>query len=107
MTATSSQSGQPGRGDAFRGIDRPASLKGEGTPQDALCAALSNAYAEEARRMKAFAGQRKFRAPVAEDFARGMLAPEPSRRMDQRLPRPPNGAWAVLLNGLTTWWRSL
>lgn len=85
MTATSFQACQPTRREEI--------------PQDAFSVALSSAYAEEARRMKAFAGQRKFQAPVADDFTRGMLAAGHSR-MGQ-----PNGAWAVLINGLTTWWR--
>lgn len=32
-------------------------------------------HAYETQRMKDFAGQRRFQAPVADDFARGMLAP--------------------------------
>ncbi|AUG06912.1 type III secretion effector protein [Pseudomonas sp. S09G 359] len=51
--------------------------------------------------MRAFAGQRKFQAPVADDFSRGMLA--------DRQP-PGEGSAALkhhgLINSLAAWWRS-
>lgn len=79
MTANSFQSCQLNSRLAFHGCypgeRSPVSNVSEQPAHDALCAALSNAHAQEAQRMKALSGQRKFRAPVAEDFARGMLAP--------------------------------
>lgn len=57
-------------------------------------------YAAEARRMKAFAGQRKFQAPVADDFSRGMLAAGHSPNTDTRLIK-----LTGLIDGLAAWWR--
>lgn len=51
--------------------------------------------------MKAFAGQRQFQAPVADDFLRGMLAAGQTPRDDAKLPK-----FTGLINGLTAWWRS-
>ncbi|MPQ86476.1 type III secretion effector protein [Pseudomonas sp. MAFF 730085] len=51
--------------------------------------------------MKAFAGQRRFQAPVADDFARGMLAQRPAGNVDTTSLRHPNGVWAALMSGLT------
>jgi hypothetical protein len=39
-------------------------------------------HAHEVQRMKDFAGRRRFQAPVADDFARGMLAPGQDRKKD-------------------------
>jgi hypothetical protein len=58
----------------------------------------STEHVVEARRMKAFAGQCKFKAPVADDFSRGMLA-------DGQGPASNALKHTGLLNGLTTWWR--
>ncbi|WP_241679164.1 type III secretion protein [Pseudomonas kitaguniensis] len=63
--------------------------------------AASDAHAAEARRMKAFAGQRRFQAPVADDFARGMLAQRPAGNADTTSLRHANGVWAALMSGLT------
>ncbi|MBY8974102.1 type III secretion effector protein [Pseudomonas sp. P867] len=51
--------------------------------------------------MKAFAGERKFQAPVADDFSRGMLA-------DRQVPvaRADSLKSTGLINSLATWWRS-
>ena len=51
--------------------------------------------------MKAFSGQRKFRAPVAEDFARGMLAPGLEEGLSSQ---PPSRGWAGLIKALKTRW---
>lgn len=78
MTTTSLQSRQGGYLDAFRHADDACSLgafDGAGAPQELPTGAAASGYAAQARRMKAFAGQRQFQAPVADDFARGMLAP--------------------------------
>ena len=40
-----------------------------------MSGASAKGYAAQALRMKAFAAQRQFQAPVADDFTRGMLAP--------------------------------
>ena len=57
--------------------------------------------------MKAFAGQRQFRAPVADDFARGMQAPaqvEDSNASPlKRASKVPGG----LIAGLASLWRHL
>lgn len=58
----------------------------------------STEHVTEALRMKAFAGQRKFQAPVADDFSRGML-------VDGQRPVSNALKHTGLLNGLTAWWR--
>ncbi|HAA39216.1 MULTISPECIES: type III secretion effector protein [Pseudomonas] len=50
--------------------------------------------------MRAFAGQRKFQAPVEEDFSRGMLATGQVASDDAKAPR-----YSRLINSLTTWLR--
>ncbi|WP_448652108.1 type III secretion protein [Pseudomonas fluorescens] len=107
MTSTSFQSCQTGCRDTFpsgRDVDCSTSVKGEDASNNAFYAALSNGYAAETQRMKAFAGQRKFQAPVADDFARGMLAPGHGGDTHTQSPRRSNGVWAALINGLTAWW---
>lgn len=74
----------------------PPSLVGETASQDPC--APSNEHAVKARQMRAFAGQRKFQAPVADDFSRGMLA-EGQSLGDNALKH--NG----LINNLAAWWR--
>ncbi|KAF2406846.1 hypothetical protein SAMN04490179_4685 [Pseudomonas antarctica] len=108
MTSTSFQSCQTGSRDAFsKGpeVDRSASVKGEEASSNAFYAALANGYAAEMQRMKTFAGQRKFQAPVADDFARGMLAPGHAGDTNTQPLRHSKGVWAALINGVTTWWR--
>ncbi|MGY2374026.1 type III secretion effector protein [Pseudomonas sp. SDO524_S393] len=51
--------------------------------------------------MKAFEGQRKFRAPVADDFCRGLL---PAVNTDLT-PKRAGGALSSLLGGLKALWR--
>jgi hypothetical protein len=50
--------------------------------------------------MKAFAGQRQFQAPVADDFARGMLAPGQGSAAATSPLKHILNALAVLLAGL-------
>lgn len=58
----------------------------------------TNEHAAEARRMRAFAGQRKFQAPVADDFYRGMLADGQSYGGNSL-------KHTGLINSLAAWWR--
>jgi hypothetical protein len=51
--------------------------------------------------MKTFAGQRQFQAPVADDFARGMLA----CRADVAPLKQPATLWAGMIAGLAVWLR--
>ena len=54
----------------------PEAALGDAGACDELPTGVSaNGYAAQAQRMKAFAAQRHFQAPVADDFARGMRAP--------------------------------
>ncbi|MDQ0704944.1 hypothetical protein QF043_003736 [Pseudomonas sp. W3I7] len=103
MTSPSFQSG-PTEGrctvNGWRGDARSTSPSEEGNSM-----ALSTVYAAETLRMKAFVGQQKFQAPVADDFARGLLAPEPANRPDTDCLRQPTFRWAALLNSLTARWR--
>lgn len=78
--------------------DRPAAEQSTAARE---CIAPSTEHTAQARRMRAFAGQRKFQAPVADDFSRGMLAD-----------RQPLGEGSAalkhhgLINSLAAWWRS-
>lgn len=104
MTSTSFKTCQLGGHDTFPNgpsVERSTSVKGD----EALYAALSDGYAAQTQRMKAIAGQRRFQAPVADDFARGMLAPGHTSDTDNPSLRDANGVWASLTNGLTAWWR--
>lgn len=104
MTSTSFQPCPRGGLDTFaHGVDveRSTAVTGQELPNDLLPAAPPNRYAAEVQRMKALAGQCKFRAPVADDFARGMLAPGEASRNESK----GAGAWAVLIHGLKTVWR--
>lgn len=60
----------------------------------------STEYEAQTRRMKAYAGQLKFQAPVSDDFSRGMPADlqVKGEGIDSL-----NGTG--LINGLTSWWR--
>lgn len=103
MTSTSFQSGQAdGRGtfEGIRKVTRSTSVGEEGN-----CPALLTVHATETMRMKAFVGQHKFQAPVADDFARGLLAPEPASHPDTQSLRQPTFRWATLISYLTTRWR--
>lgn len=57
-------------------------------------------HALQTKRMKTFAGQRKFQAPVADDFSRGMLATV-QVASDDTLPHKHKR----LISSLTSWWR--
>lgn len=105
MTSTAYQSTQPDRRDAFCMAHEADPRAPESCTVVPDFLAPSDAHAAEARRMKAFAGQRRFQAPVADDFARGMLAPGHTSETDSQSLRHANGVWAAVINGLTTWWR--
>lgn len=51
--------------------------------------------------MKTFAGQRQFQAPVADDFAKGMLA----RSVEAPPLKHPVTLWAGFIAGLVVWLR--
>lgn len=61
-------------------------------------------HACQARRMKGYAGQRRFQAPVPDDFAKGMLAPEHAPGEDDSF-KPFQRALASVLNRLGALWR--
>ncbi|MGR2708947.1 MULTISPECIES: type III secretion protein [Pseudomonas] len=108
MTSTSFQSCQAGGHDTLHNshlVERSSSVNGEGASQDVLGVALSYDYAAEQQRMKALAGQRRFQAPVADDFARGMLAPDDGGATVTASLKRSNGVWAALTGGLTARWR--
>lgn len=73
MTTTSFQSRQGCYPHAF--AEPEAALDDAGTSEYPTSGVSANGYAAQALRMKAFAAQRQFQAPVDDDFARGMLAP--------------------------------
>lgn len=78
MTAMLFESREGGYPDTYcRGHDAdPARLPGAAGASEGLPnGASANDYATQTLRMKAFVGQRQFQAPVADDFARGMLTP--------------------------------
>lgn len=103
MTSTSLQSGQAdGRG-TFEGIHK--ATRSTSVSEEGNCAAMPTVCATETMRMKTFVGQHKFQAPVADDFARGLLAPKPASHPDTQSLRQPTLRWATLINYLTTRWR--
>jgi hypothetical protein len=100
MTSTSFHPSQPSCHELYRNThDGDPKV-----PKDANTApappAPTDVHAVEARRMRAFAGQRKFQAPVEEDFSRGMLATGQVASDDTKPTKP-----LRLINSLTTWWR--
>lgn len=103
MTSTAFQSSQTVGGEAFHNVhdvDRSTPVNAEGASTGVAPVPLSNGYAAERLRMKAFAVQCKFHAPVADDFTRGMLEPGQESQTDAKLVC----AWAALIKGLTRWW---
>lgn len=103
MTSTSFQSGQSGGCGAFHSqhiLACSTSVNAQGAS-----AALRKVYASEALRVKAFVGQRKFQAPVADDFIRGLRAPGQASRPDAQVARQAHWVWGALTNGLAAWWR--
>lgn len=60
----------------------------------------STEYEAEARRMKAYAGERKFQAPVSDDFSRGLLADWQGAGGDGDSLKDTG-----LINSLAGWWR--
>jgi hypothetical protein len=76
MTSTSFQS--PSSGCRGAPCDRAEMTRPVAERDETLNAPLAPSYAHaaETRRMKAFTGQCKFQAPVADDFFRGLSDPE-------------------------------
>lgn len=100
MTSTSFHPPQPGSREHFRHIHEVDFPTAEGSAASHSQLAPLNVHTAEAKRMKAFAGQRQFQAPVADDFSRGMLAAgQPPGDDGKSLRR------TGLINGLTAWWR--
>lgn len=99
MTSTSFHSSQPSCHELFRDShDGDSTLsKGDIATQESL--ALQTAHAVEARRMRTFAGQHKFQAPVEEDFCRGLLK---SNHGSSDNAKPLKHS--RLMNYLTAWW---
>lgn len=101
MTSTSFNSSQPGRLELLHNTQpaKPASSE-KGAASEGMPIAAKE-YVAEARRMKAFAGERKFQAPVSDDFSRGMLADwQVSGSHGESLKS------TGLINSLAAWWRS-
>ncbi|MBI6634634.1 type III secretion protein [Pseudomonas paralactis] len=101
MTSTSFNSSQPCRLELVQNPQQanPAISEKGGVSEGIPTAAQE--YVAQARRMKAFASERKFQAPVADDFSRGMLA-------DRQVPvaHADSLKRTGLINSLATWWRS-
>ena len=99
MTLTPCNSPQPCCPELFRNPHDACSSAPQGcsVSRDMLTSS-SHEYAVEAQRMRAFAGQTKFQAPVADDFSRGMFA-------DGQNPGGNVMKHRGLINGLTAWWR--
>lgn len=107
MTSTSSKFFQIGRFEVIHSddeTDRPVGHTHEAACSIVQGTALTNGCATVTLQMKAFAGQCQFQAPVADDFARGMLAPGHSGRPGVQA-KQPAGAWEALAQGLIRWWR--
>ena len=100
MTSTSFHSPQHGRHEPFRGVHdaEPVVSRSDSAEQELLVA--WDVHTVEARRMKTFEGQRKFQAPVADDFSRGMLAVGQVKGDDAR-----SAKHTGLINSLAAWWR--
>ncbi|MFL1546741.1 MULTISPECIES: hypothetical protein [Pseudomonas] len=103
MTSTLFQSGQSAGRGAFH--CRHILARSTSVNVDGASAALRKVHATEALRVKAFVGQRKFQAPVADDFIRGLLAPGHASQPDAKGLRQAHCMWAALTNGLAAWWR--
>lgn len=91
MTTTSFNTRSPGYGESY---GTPCAATDKKTD-----ASLRDAYAFETQRMKEFAGRRRFQAPVADDFARGML-PGPAAAPDVAPPQPVRAKLASVMLGL-------
>jgi len=100
MTSTSFNSSPNGPIDLLRSTQRtsPPVSKERGPSRSFPFA--STEYEAEARRMKAYAGERRFQAPVSDDFSRGMLA-DPQVRGEGADSLNDTG----LINCLAGWWR--
>ncbi|KAA8551580.1 hypothetical protein DM05_3075 [Pseudomonas poae] len=100
MTSSSFHPPQPSCHELFRNTDDGDPTVPTGDIVAHEPPAPADVHAVEARRMRAFAGQRKFQAPVEEDFSRGMLATGQVASDDAKAPR-----YSRLINSLTTWLR--
>lgn len=81
---------QPG---AFPQVpDTPASIQ----PQDHAC---------ETQRMKDYSHQRRFQAPVADDFVRGMLAPGQAFSTDDEPLKPFPKALSAVFRRISALWQ--
>ncbi len=100
MTSTAFHPCRPSGHELFRKTHdgNPSVSRGDIVAQELLTP--SDVHAVEARRMRTFAGQRKFQAPVEEDFFRGMLATGQVASDDARPLKH-----SSLINSLMTWWR--
>ncbi|WP_241194812.1 type III secretion protein [Pseudomonas synxantha] len=100
MTSTSFNSPQSHRLELLRSAqDANLAVSEEGAATRSLHTPAKE-YAAQALRMKAFAGQRQFQAPVSDDFSRGMLADGQTSG---------DGADSIknvgLIHTLAGWWR--
>ena len=74
MTSTSFNSPKPGPLELLRNTQQASLAMPEECAASQSLPFESTEYEAEARRMKAYAGERKFQAPVSDDFSRGLLA---------------------------------
>lgn len=110
MIKTSFQPRQSGCADAFsneRNAGPPETVSAQSTTSDRPYPPQTNGYAAETQRMKAFVGQRQFRAPVADDFARGMQTPASVSDPGASAQKGAGAALAALLAGFARWRRGL
>ena len=100
MTSTSFRSPQPSCQELFH---TPPAEALTGAERDAASRdpfIASTTHAVETQRLKAFVHQRKFQAPVADDFSRGMQVEQKRAHADSSSLKNTG-----LLNGLAAWWR--
>ncbi len=100
MTSTSFNSPKPGPLDLLHNTQQASLAMPEECAASQSLPFESTEYEAEARRMKTYAGERKFQAPVSDDFSRGLLA---------ELQTPGAGGDSLkdtgLINSLAGWWR--
>lgn len=110
MTTTSFQSRQSGGSDAFRSgsdIGPSVPVGAGGASSDRSLPPQVSGYAAETQRMKAFAGQRQFRAPVADDFTKGMQATTQVEGLSAPSLKGVSNVPGGLIAGLASLWRHL
>ncbi|MGY4640388.1 hypothetical protein ACVWVP_004343 [Pseudomonas sp. TE24901] len=102
MTSTSFHSSQSMRHEPLRGVGEAEPPAPDDNAVGLASPMLSDDHAAQVHRMRTFVGQRKFQAPVADDFSRGMLAsgqpPAPRSQSSKR-------TGTALINDLVAWWR--